>query len=524
MISLFYLYKLILINEYRKKFFSKDTFVGVLIIVSITILSISFGYFLGQVVIYTQIHPELNLGDPFYYVRLFFLEAILPVIMIKSAGSRPLRQININTLRLFPVTKQSIFLFDINIGIFDFASLFLVEFLVTFIFSAGGFSISATTALIFILFILSLVYFINVLSELLFSIIRFLSSLPKIRTVIVTIIIFILIYSFAIKHLDWKSVIINNPLSWNVSSVFSLTIFNESHWLYNNILFNIFSSLIALLLTISIKIIHANLFLGHTVQKRKASKENKIRLNSFLNIFPLKMQPFLEKDIKYIYRSSRALSAIIIEFLFLVYICYMHYTNGTHFNKIYFPAFFLITIPVIMWDFFLSNSWGLERRGFGFYLYSNIDYNELEQSKNLAFIIVRSPIIILISLTFAIMFSFKLLPIIIILYTILNLLSLSFSNIVSVKNPIPVEFKESSFTEKKQQKISLIGLVGLFLYMLFSALIVFMFYKFGPGLIFYSVIFFILLSLILFYKRMTSYASVLLFNQKETIYKKLIKI
>lgn len=524
MLALLYLYWRILFNEYRKKFFSKSTAIGAILIIVLSLFTIGIGFGISFMVNYTRLHPELDSGNPYYFARIIFLEVVSLFIIIKIYGSRVLKQINLNTLKLFPIPKQVIFLFDINIGILDFVSLFFVEFLLGLISGAGGFSLSFSTGIIFTMFIISLLYFVHVLGELLQSITKFFSSLPKIWTTIVLITSFVLIYIFVIKGLDWRSVVINNPLSWNVGSVFSLTIFNEYNWIYNVIVLNILFSIIGLIFIILIKIIHANLFSAHTIQNTPQVKKKKFGLINSVSIFPTKLQPYLEKDLKYIFRNSHALSAIILEALLLVFIGYMHFTNGKFYDTVYFPAGFIITIPVMIWDFFLSNSWGLEKSGFGFYLYSNIDYKILPQSKNLSFIIARMPVIILISLFLSIIFSFKYLPVLILLYIILNILSLSFSNIVSVKNPFPMDFNESSMSRKKQQSFSIIGFIGLMIYLILPAAILFLLYKLGAGLVFYSIIIVLLFLLIILYKKMTLYSSVLLFKQKEIIYKKLVKI
>lgn len=524
MFALLYLYFHILFNEYHKKFFSKSTAFGAVLILVLSLFTIGIGFSVGFMVNYIRLHPELDSGNPYYFARIIFLELVFTLIIIKMSGSRVLKQITLNTLKIFPIPKRVIFLFDINIGILDFVSLFFAVFLLAFISGAGGFSISFSTGIIFILFILSLLYFVHVLGELLRSITKFINSLPKIRTTLFLITSLILIYIFVLKGLDLTSVVINNPLSWNVGSVFSLTIFNEDHWLYNVIILNILFSIIGLIFAILIKIIHDNLFSVHTIQIAPQVKKKKLQLINNVSIFPAKLQPYFEKDIRYIFRSSHALSAIILELLLLVFVGYMHFTNAKFYDKVYFPAGFIITIPIMIWDFLLSNSWGLERRGFGFYLYSNVDYKILLQSKNLSFIITRMPVIILISLFLSIIFSFKYLPIFILLYIISNILSLSFSNIVSIKNPFPVDFKESSMSQKKQQSFSMIGFIGLMIYLILPAAILFMLYKLGAGLVFYSIILALLFLLIILYKKMTLYSSVLLFKQKEIIYKKLVKI
>ncbi|MHB8337195.1 MAG: hypothetical protein ACYC6P_16550 [Ignavibacteriaceae bacterium] len=523
--SLFFLYGRILVNEYKERFFSKNTLSGVVLIIFLSIISVGLGFFLGFFVNYTRTHPELNAGDPFYGIRMVFFQVAGSVILIKAASSaRILKQVNLNTLRLFPVKKSEIFLFDINIGIVDFISLYLIELLLGLIAGAGGFSISFYISIVFIIFCCSLVYFVHVISELVQSVRKLLSSLPKVRTTIAVLLFLMPLYFFVIKKISWRIVINNNPLSWNVSSIFSLTIFGESHWIFDLILLNIIFSMIGLIFAISIKIIHANLFSAHILQKTQEVKKKKIQLSGLAFLFPEKLQPYLEKDIKYIFRSSRSLSAIIIELLLLVFVGYMHLTNGKHYDSIYFPAAFVIAFPVIIWDFFLSNSLGFEKSGFGFYMYSNVNFNGILLSKNVSFLLVRLPVILLVSLVMSILFSFQYFPVIILLYLILNFTSLMFANIVSVRNPYPVDFKESSFSQKQQQSFSMIGFIGLMIYLILPTAILFTLYKLGAGFIYYSIMIVILTLLFIFYKRMISYASSLLYKQKEFIYKKLIKI
>lgn len=523
-LNLLYLNWHILLNEYRIKFFSKSTIIGAMIVLLLSLFAFGFGFGIVYFVNYIRLHPELNIIDPFYTAKLLFLEAVFPFIMLKLYGKRGFKQINLNKLNFFPVAKRVIFLFDINIGVLDFASFFFAIFLIGLVAGAGGFAISICITVVFILQIISLVYFVHVFGELLFSIIKLFSSLPKIRTTFALAAFFAILYFIVGKNLEWEAVLTSNPFSWNISSVFSLTIFNESHWLFNVILLNTLYSLTILILLIAIKIFHTNLFSSHILQKVSVVKKKQIKLPAISSLFPEKLQPYLEKDLKYISRSSRSISAIILEYLLIIFIVYMHYSNNKSYNTFYFPAGFVMTFPLIMWDFFLSNSWGLERRGFGFYLYSGTDFNNLLKSKNLSFIIARLPGIILISLTLSVMFSFNYIPVIILLYFILNLLSLSFSNIVSVQNPFPEYFKESPMSQKKRSNISWIGFAGLFIYLIITVAILVMLYKLGTSFIFYFVVLTILSILLFLYKKMTLFASSLLIKQKELIYKKLVKI
>jgi len=523
--SLLYLYSRLIINEYRKKFFSKNTLFGAAFLIFFSIFALGIGFGLGYLFNYSHLHPLAGEKFTLYKIKFMLAEIVFPTIFIKSSSrTQFLRKLNLSSLKLFPISKFKIFLFDINSGFFDLISLYLAELLLGLIAGAGGFSLSINAAVILVINSISLVYFFHLFCELLHSIIRLLSSLPKIYTTIAILIIASFVYMFVLKDISMRSLVNNNPLSWNVGSVFLLIIFNKSHWLLTIILFNVTGSLICTVLIIIIKTFHEKLFSAHIIQINTKIRSKRLQLPNIALIFPQRIQPYLEKDLKYILRSSRSLSALIIELLMLVFVGYMHFSHSNSYNHFYFPAGFIIIFPLMIWDFFLSNCWGFEKKGFGFYMFSNTDTGSLTPSKNLSYILVRFPVILIETLALCVLFSFKYLPLILFLHIILILMSLSFSNLVSVKNPFPVDFKESSMSKRQQQKISWVGFLSMMTDLILPAGILFMVYKLSLGLLTYSIFAVLLIVIIVFYKIMVSYSSSLLNKQKEIIYKKLIKI
>ncbi len=524
MVSLFYLYQRILVNEYRKKFFFKSTVFGAAVLIILSIITLGLGFVIGYLVNYSRLHPELKLGDAFYGIKLLFLEVAFPVIVLKAAsGMNSFRLINLNSLRIFPVTKFAIFSFDINVGLFDFMSLYFAEFLIGLIAGAGGFTISIPVALVFIFFLISIVYFVHILGEMVRSIKMLLSSLPKRLTVTVTIISVSFLYFIFFKNLTFKTIVNNNPLSWNASSVFSLTIFNETNWILNNIALNILFSITGLIIIVFIKTLHDKLFSTHIIRTTPKLKKKKPELPKIVSLFPQRLQPYLDKDLKYLLRSSRSVSAVIMELLLLVLLGYMHVIHSKLYSNTYLALGLILCFPAIIWDFYLSNSWGLEKRGFGFYLYSNADFKSLIPSKNIVFLFFKLPVLLVISIGFGIIYSFKYVPVIILLYIILYLTSLMFTNIVSIKNPYPLDFKESPFARRQPQRISRIGFAGLSTYMALIGASLFAQYKLQNGVVFYLIGAGVFIFLLFIYKKVLLYSSLLLNRQKELIYKDLIK-
>jgi hypothetical protein len=251
--------------------------------------------------------------------------------------------------------------------------------------------------------------------------------------------------------------------------------------------------------------------------------ETSEKLPSIVFLFPSRLQIYIEKDLKYLLRNNRSLGAIIIEFLLFIFIIYMHITNVERYQDFYFPVFFITTFPTIVWDFFLNNYWGTEKAGFGLYLFSNVELNSLILSKNLSFLIIRIPLIFFLTIGMSIIFSVKYLPIIVLLYFSLTFISLSFSNIVSMNNPYPIELKENPFSHKQQQKFSIIGLLGLLLYIIVPTVILMIIYIIDIHLQSYLILIVMFLLILFLYNRTLKYSLSQLEKQKEIIFLKLVE-
>lgn len=223
MYPLFYLFRRILVNEYKDRFFSKNIFAGIIILTILSLIFIAYGYFLGYLVIYSINHSELKLGDPFFDVRqsfCFFSGAIILSQVLSPL--KFIKQLNLNTLKTFPLSKPSIFAFDIFTGIFDYRYLFLAELLLSLIVGAGGFSISFTNSLILLLLSLSLIILIHLIIELFQSLILLLKLFSIFKVMLAIIVSVIIIGNLFFKKISWIIIVNNNPISWNINSIFSL--------------------------------------------------------------------------------------------------------------------------------------------------------------------------------------------------------------------------------------------------------------------------------------------------------------
>ncbi len=498
---------------------------GMIILTILSLFFIAYGYFLGYLVIYSSNHVELKLGDPFLGVRqsfCFFSGAIILSQVLSPI--KFIKQLNLNTLKTFPLSKPSIFAFDIFTGIFDFRYLFLAESLLSLIAGVGGFSISFAFSLILLLLSLSLLIFVHLIIELFQSLILFFKLLSKYKVILTIIFTVGIIALFYLNKLSWMKIVNNNPISWNINSIFSLTIFHQEHWTYQLLALNIFYSFCLLAMVLIVKVSHANLVLGHVIPKRPEIKARRIKFVKFISFFPDKIKFYIEKDVLYTFRSNRSLTAISMEIFLLCLFCYMHFIHSKLYDHVFMALGFVIIGPIMVWDFFLSNYWGFEKKGFGFYLYSNSDLRQAILSKNISFILVRFPVIIVVSLVLSILYSFKYLPVILLISFLLNIVLLMFSNFVAIENPYPVDLKEDMFSQKQQANFSLVGFIGLLTYIVLPAILLYIIYKLGTGLLFYSISISLLAIVVIMYLKLLSYSASLLMKQKGIIYKKLIKI
>ena len=525
MYSLFYLNWRIIINDYKERFFSKSILAGAIILIFLSLFFIAFGYFLGYAVIYSYSRPKVKLGiDPQQVTQMLVIMAGIIVITNAFSPLKYLKQLSFNTLKIFPLRKSVIIAFDIVSSIIDIRLLLFFELIISLTAGAGGFSFSLIYTLLLLLMSVTTICFIHMFTELIKSIVKVLGSILNLKIIILLAAAFLLGYLFFIKNVSWEFLLKDNPLNWSIDSIFSYSLFNNGQWIYKNILINIISSLALFPIVFEVRVLHDRFFSLKDIPEQPVKKEKLIKPSRIISMFPENIKLYLEKDIKYIGRSSRSLIAVLLEVTILFVLCYLRLTHAKMSDNIYFILGFVVISPVMIWDFYLSNYWGFEKSGFGFYLFSNTDLRYAIISKNISFILIRSFTVIFMSLIVSFIYSFKLFVPIIILNLILNLVMLMFSNIVAVKNPYPVDLKENAFSQTQQAKFSLIGFIGLLTYLLIPGIMIFIFSKTGAGIIFYIVSLVIMTVCILLYFILLAYSTKLLNEEKTIIYKILVKI
>ncbi len=525
MFPLFYLYWRIAANDLKEKFFSKSTFAGAIVLIILSIFFIAFGYSLGYGIIYSYYHHEFKMGVSVNYaVKLFLMMSVFFIMANALAPLKFMKQLNYHVLKIFPINTAAIFTFDLIIGFIDLRLVLLFEVLISLTAGTGGFSFSILHSLSLLIMSVSLIYLIHLTTELIRSFVKVLTSLLTYKIIGAIIATAILAYFFILKNIPLKYFLRNNPIAWNINSIFSYVLFKDVHWIYNSIMINLVCSVGLFAAIIAVRMLHNNLVSQRLIHENQAFKEKKKRITFPISIFPDNIRMYLMKDMRYISRSNRVLTAVFVEIIIICVVFYFHFTHSRIYDHFLVAMGFIIIGPVMLWDFYLSNYWGFEKIGFGFYLFSPAEMRYAILSKNISFIFVKSILILLMSLTVSLLYSFKYFMPVLIINFILVLIMIMFSNIIAVRNPYPVDLKEDTFSQTQPGKFSLAGFIGLLLYLILPCLLIFVIYKSGAGIIFYASSLLILSLCAALYFFMLAYSSSLLNEEKETIYKTLIKI
>ena len=484
--TLFYLQLSIIRNEFRKD----DTFklVHLILVLLIPLFLFSFfGYSIGYLIKYSH-----NLGNELNLKVLFYsLNTLIFVLMISNIFSRRkiLKQITYRNLRFMPI---GLFLFlsvDFVFSFFNKINLFLISLLLGLIVG-----ISSSNEFFFLLFfiVLTLILLIHLFVELADAIINIVRSRATIFYLVlgITIAIFIFIYQSKLEQITSIS-----PIGLSINTIVYFPSSNSISIVLNSIFNNIIYFVIGSLVYFFVKWLDFLLVTKNITQNTSPIKISK-KITS-INIFNEELSAFLLKDIKYIIRSSRPLSQIIFEILVvIIFVLSYHYNLNIFPHNIYVTLFIAIILPVLLWDFYLSNQWGLEKKGFGFYLFAPVTYYKMILAKNISYFIIKIPVLIISTFLFGYFISIDIFPYVIFLQVIINLLLIIIANYNSIRFPFPTDLSENLLSKNSPNtRFSMIGFLGLLLILLFSSTLLFIMWKLSESII--TLIIFLILTLFL---------------------------
>lgn len=499
-------------NEYKEKYFSKNFLYGSLFFFALIISNIGFGYYFGLVITNFQLKFDILLKNIATAIQLL---SIIVILGISISPLNFLNKINLSSLNLFPINKFLIILFKLIIGLIDLRFIMFLVFLITMIIKIGGFGISFNISFLIIAFSFSYVLLLHMLSELLKNVIRLITLISIQLKILLLTFLFIFFVLLILNEFLYNLFIDKNILALNINVLLSLLFNYQTIGIIQIITLNIITCFLLFIIIMPIEIYISDLMLSYnqnTIYSRRELFFNKI-CRKFLN-------HYLIKDLKYLLRGKQPIMAIFTELLILFFVYLLSISNIKIFDSEYLIIALQVISTTIMWDIYLNNYWGYEKSGFGFFIYSNINYKSLIFSKSISFIFIKIPLILISTFVLCYIYSFNYFFTILLLSLVLNLILMILSNYVSNKNPISINLNEDSFSKSTNNVFSIIG---IYIYIIGSAFLFFILYEFG-SVVFYIILVLLLCVFLFVYKITLNHTVSTLKKHKENIYEKLVRL
>ncbi len=510
LITLLQLQLSVLKNQYLKRNNNKTITIVLLSIIFLLFLSF-FGYSAGYLI--NNYSDNSKLGDLSDAIQHSFNTLISSLVIANIFSNRKiLKQINYRNLRFLPINFFLFLSVDLAFSIFNKINIYIYCLLLGLIVGVSN-SIEHFLYLFFI--ISTLLLLIHIFVELFDT----LNSLFRVKATILYLGLVIVVILLSIFNLSKLYVFLKvSPIWLTLQGIIFPHNANIGTLIFNNIIYFVIGLIIYLFLK----------WLDFSF----AMQNNKLKSPSLINernkyisigIFKNTLAVLIQKDIKYILRSSRVFRSIIFEIL-LVIICVLayYYQLDLIFQDKYFMSFFLIVFSTLLWDYYLSNQWGLEKKAFGLYLFTNIKVDEIILAKNLSYFILKIPLLIISTCLFGFFISLELIPFVILLQLITNLLYINISNYNSIKYPYPTDLSENILSRAPRNiRFSIVGFLGLVMLMTFPAIPIYFIWKFNENIIILVVLLVIALLAICIYVLLLKTYSKSFYERREEIYKAL---
>lgn len=517
--TLFLLQSRIIINQLKKRNLIRPLY-AVIFLTIIMLAIFLFGYSLGELIISsnkTIIEPDIK-GILLYSLNILTFALIIAKIFSQN---RIYKEITYKNLRYLPINLLGVFGIDFIFSLFNKTSFLLGGLLIGLLSGMYSFDVSFFSLIILVF---TLIIFVHLMIVLIDSIIRLINyRFNQVYFVLAIIVLtFYLIYSLSNDKMELM--LLNTPIGWSIKTIIFLPAIKDITVITNAIIYNLISILIGTICYVFIKWKDIN-----NLSKNKKHKHHQLNNNlliTIINKLGKSYNGLIEKDIKYILRSSRGGLIMFGDIIFLfIYISnyYLNFFKIPNDILIYFTLYFSIFFPIFLSDNYLSNQWGMEREAFCFYLYAPINSNNNILAKNLSYFIIKIPALIIIPIVLGYVISLKLIPIAIFMQIIINLSIIIPGNLNSIKAPSPIDLTENALSRRKTKgKSSAIGFFILLFTFLFSFILLFILWEFNFELYSYLIFLLITIMIIIIYFISLNPLSKLFNYQKGKIYKRLL--
>lgn len=455
--NLILLYKLrwkLLVHEFRNKGSKSSLFIPVFIL----FFSLVFGGLIGFVI--RNYIPETKTINWTHlasgYLLLIFLTSVFRKII---SPQRYIGTLDKRVISYYPVSIFKVFFADLTFGLVDLLYLFMLCMVAGIFVGFWWASLTIISLISFILFLFYLVFLIHLSSEIISNSIKLLNYFPRVLIfcgVCVGITVLYIYLSGIVSASNWIGSFFNEAAAFiDIYFFHNFAHQQASFFIAHLVLITALTSLFFVQKYIDIYMLKKYSF-GNGTFKRTI----KIRDINWKNIFRTKHYYLFQKDIKYFFRNRRILTSMLIELFIYVYIFYSK-LGTKDFQNILVVLFVCLSVPIAVWDSYLSNQWGTDKNGFALYLLGGVNAKMLILSKNITFLVVRIFYTIILCGFLGFYFSIRIIPFIILLQYSIIQLNMIFANNNSIINPYPVDLKENAFSNIRTAPFKLIGFLGL---------------------------------------------------------------
>lgn len=442
---------MILRNQHRRDISIKFKY-DIIMLITFSVLCYSSGYSVGYLFRYFYIagkYSDLNtIENSAVSILLVFILANL------LSHSKFPGQVTYNNLRFMPIGLFYYTFIDLIFSTFNKVNILMLLFLSGL---ATYISSSLVSFIGWILLALSLILFIQAVVETVQAVIRPIGSYTV--SLLVSILTFIII---AVFNKTIYNFVFQSPPGDVIHKMRNYISYGIIPNVVGNILLNIFYAATGTFVCYFINLISYSRVSQKTAENIYSAKFDKTAETLLQNTA---WYSYFMVSVKYLMRSTRTSSQIILEIVFIVFM-FMGYYYKLEIvpHNIYIVIFISAIFPVLLWDFYLSNQWGYEKKGFGLYLYAPVNYREIVVAKNLSYFVLKLPSVLTASFLTGLLISVKLALCFFVLLIIVNTLMMIIANYNSIRYAYPVNISERLLS--KNSRNAVFSLTG-FLYLLF---------------------------------------------------------
>lgn len=465
--ALFNLQYMILRNQHRRDIAIKFKY-DIIILMAFSVLCYSSGYSLGYLFRYlytAEKYSDLNtIENSAVSILLVFILANF-LSYSKFPG-----QITYNNLRFMPIGLFYYTFIDLIFSTLNKVNILMLLFLSGI---ATNISSSLVSFTYLTLLVLSLIIFIQVFIETVHAVIRLIGAYTV--SLLVFVLIFIII---AVFNENISIFVLQSPAGEVIHIMRNYISYGATTNLTGNILLNICYGAAGIYTCYFINLISYSSVSERITEKKYFVKFDKTAETLLQNTA---WYSYFLVSVKYLIRGTRTSSQIILEVVFIVFMFlgYYYKLEIIPYN-IYIVIFIASIFPVLLWDFYLSNQWGYEKKGFGLYLFAPVNYREIVVAKNLSYFVLKLPSVLTASFLTGLLISVKLALCVFALLIIINTLMMIIANYNSIRYAYPVNISERLLSKNSRNAVfSLAGFLYLLLLWGISSFLLMILWKIG---------------------------------------------